>query len=136
MYSLDVQFRVSYANTDQMGYMHNGSYVLYYEIARTEILRNLGYSYKKLEENGLMLPVLENHSKYLLPATYDEMITIRVFCREIPLVKWVIEYEFFNEQKQLIHTGSTVLVFIDKQSRKPCRAPQDILDLVKPYFEK
>jgi acyl-CoA thioester hydrolase len=134
MYAHDTAFRVPYADTDQMGYMYYGNYSRYYEIARTETFRSLGIVYRELEEMGYMLPVYENYSKYLAPALYDEILTIRVLIKEMPEIRWTVEYEIYNQAQKLIHTGKTTLVFIRKEDRRMCKAPQEILDKVKLHF--
>jgi len=136
MYVHSTQLRVRYADTDQMGYVYYGNYSAYYEVARVESLRNLGYAYKDLEAQGVMMPVLENHSKFLIPAKYDELLTIEVTLAKMPSVKIEFFYQIFNEQKQLIHTGSTLLAFVRTDNGRPCRPPQIMLDLFKPFFDE
>lgn len=117
-----------------MGIVYYGNYATFYEIARVEALRALNFRYKLMEESGVMLPVLENHSKFLHPAYYDEEITIKTTIRALPTVKVWFDFEIFNEAHKLIHTGSTLLVFMKTDTRKPCRAPEDLLELLRPYF--
>jgi len=119
-----------------MGFVYYGKYATFYEIGRVEAMRALGFSYKKLEEEGIMMPVLVNHSKYTLPAIYDELITIKTSIRSIPSVRIQFDYEIYNEANKLIHEGYTQLVFVRKVSGKPCRVPQQINDLLAPYFGK
>ncbi|TAH21681.1 MAG: acyl-CoA thioesterase [Cytophagales bacterium] len=134
MFVNQVQVRVRYADTDQMGYVYYGKYASFYEIARVEALRNIGVSYKALEEQGVMMPVLENHSHYLQPAQFDDLLTIKVSIRQMPSAKIIFHYEIYNEASQLIHRGETVLVFISKATRKIVRPPSLILEVLKPYF--
>lgn len=134
MFTNEVQVRVRYADTDQMGYVYYGKYASFYEIARVEALRNIGISYKELEDQGVMMPVLENHSYYLQPAQFDEVLTIKVMIKEIPTAKMTFHYEIYNETGQLIHRGETVLVFISKASRKIMRPPKMLAEVLKPYF--
>ncbi len=136
MVQFETNIRVRYADTDQMGYVYYGNYAAYYEIARVESLRSLGLTYKQLEESGTMMPVLENFSKYLAPATYDEMLTIKTAIKEKPGVKITFDYEIFNEQDKLIHVGKTLLVFVDMKTGRPCRQPEIMARLLDPYFEK
>lgn len=135
MYSHQYQVRIRYAETDQMGIVYYGNYATFYEIARVEALRALGFRYKSMEEAGIMLPVIENHSKFILPAYYDEVITIKTIIPKMPMVKAEFEFEIFNEANKLIHTGSTLLVFMKSDTRKPCRAPENLIQLLEPYFE-
>ncbi len=136
MYQSKVNIRVRYAETDQMGYVYYGNYAMYYEVARVESLRSLGFAYKKLEEQGIMLPVLENKTKFLLPAKYDELLTINVKILSRPGVKIVFHYEIINESNKLINTGETVLAFVNMDTGRPCRPPKVMQDLLNPYFDK
>ena len=135
MFSYSIQIRVRYADTDQMGYVYYGNYARYYEIARVESLRHLGLTYNEIEKSGVMMPVLENKSKYLRPALYDELLTIRLFIRDLPAKRVTFEYEIYNEQEKLINLGETTLAFIHADSRKPCQAPDVIVNAYKPFFE-
>ena len=134
MYQFETEIRVRYAETDQMGFVYYGNYAMYYEVARVEALRALGIQYKFLEENGVMMPVLENRSKYIRPARYDDLLTIRLLLKEIPEMRITFEYEIFNEEKKLINLGATTLVFLEKDTGKPVQVPAVILDVLKPYF--
>lgn len=134
MFQHDVQLRVRYAETDQMGYVYYGNYASYYEVARVESFRALGYAYKKLEESGVMMPVLELRSKFHYPAKYDDLLTIRVRIPEMPKVKIKYEYEIFNENDQLLNTGDTTLVFIDMNTNRPVRLPEVMREILEPYF--
>ncbi len=134
MFINEIQLRVRYAETDQMGYVYYGNYAAYYEVARTEVFRNLEMPYKRMEDDGLIMPALENHSYYLAPALYDDLLTIKVFIRELPKVTMRFEYEFYNSSGTLIHRGDTLLVFMKRDTRKPCRIPAYIMDKLKPYF--
>jgi acyl-CoA thioester hydrolase len=134
MYQFETNVRVRYAETDQMGFVYYGNYATYYEVTRVEALRSLGISYKILEENGVLMPVLENWSKYIRPAKYDDLLTIKLFLKEMPAMRITFEYEVFNEDKKLINLGSTTLVFLDKSSGKPIQVPNVVQDVLKPYF--
>ena len=123
------QIRVRYSETDQMGYVYYGNYAQYFEVARVEWLRKLGVSYKSLEENGIMLPVLKLEVNYHKPAKYDDLLTIKTTVKKKPLVKIEFDFEIYNEQNELLTTGFTSLVFIDMKRNKPTKAPQNILDL-------
>jgi acyl-CoA thioester hydrolase len=134
MFSYDSKIRVRYSETDKMGYAYNGNYISYYEVARVEALRSIGFSYAELEDQGILLPILENWSKFIAPAYYDEVLTIRVFVKKLPDVKFYFEYEFFNPKEKLIHLGKTTLVFVDKKTRKPTRPPEDLINKLKSFF--
>lgn len=134
MYQFETQIRVRYAETDQMGFVYYGNYAMFYEVARVEALRALGISYKILERSGILMPVLENWSKYIRPAQYDNLLTIKLVLKEMPGLRITFEYEVFNEEKKLINLGSTTLVFLDKESGKPVQVPDIIVDVLNPYF--
>ncbi|APU96108.1 MULTISPECIES: acyl-CoA thioesterase [Sphingobacterium] len=134
MFVFDHQIRVRYAETDQMGYVYYGNYAAFYEIARTEMLRSTGISYKELEEMGVMLPVTEMKTKYLKPGKYDDLITIRVTIRQKPAVRIIFEYELFNENGELLNQGETTLVFVNMEKNRPCMPPQVFLDKMSKYF--
>jgi len=134
MLSQEINIRVRYAETDQMGYVYYGNYATYYEVARVETLRNLGFSYKILEEQGVMMPVAENKSKYIRPAKYDDLLTIKVIVDEMPKMRITFKYEVYNEQKKLINLGETVLAFVDMKNGRPCAAPESIKQLLGSFF--
>lgn len=134
MYQSETKIRVRYGETDQMGYVYYGNYLSYYEVARVESLRQLGLSYKELEAMGIMMPVLENHSKYIEPARYDDEIRIVTTIREKPGVRIRFEYQIFDESGKLIHEGETRLVFIQMNTGKPCRPPEVFMKVLQPYF--
>jgi acyl-CoA thioester hydrolase len=135
MYQSETSVRVRYGETDQMAYVYYGVYAMYYEVARVESLRRLGVTYKELEASGVMMPVLENHSKFLAAARYDELLRIVTTIREKPTVKIKFEYEIFNEENKLIHQGETLLAFVDTKSGRPCRPPELMMNVVAPFFK-
>jgi len=135
MFTEKVTVRVRYADTDQMGYVYYGNYARYYEIARVESLRGLGLTYREIEKSGVMMPVVENKSKFIRPATYDELLTIKVMIRELPGKRVTFEYEVFNEEEKLINLGETILAFVKAEGRRPCMAPDVLVDAFKPFFE-
>lgn len=134
MYQSETTVRVRYGETDQMGYVYYGVYAMYYEVGRVEAMRRLGLSYREVEAMGVMMPVLENKSKYLAPARYDELLRIVTTVRQMPSVRISFEYEIYNEANALIHQGETLLVFIDKQTNRPCRPPRQMEDVLQPFF--
>lgn len=135
MYQSETRIRVRYGETDQMGYAYYGYYAMYYEVARVESLRQLGLSYKELESMGIMMPVLENKSKFISPALYDENLRLVTTLREKPTVRIRFEYEIYNEQGKLIHVGETLLAFVDKRTGKPCRPPMVMQQILDPFFK-
>ncbi len=135
MYISETTVRVRYSETDQMGYVYYGNYAMYYEVARVESLRQLGLTYRELEmEMGILMPVIENRSRYLAPARYDDVLRIVTTLREKPGVKIRFEYDIFNSENTLIHQGETVLVFINKKTNKPCRQPPAMERVLQQFF--
>ena len=134
MYTHIHHVRVRYADTDQMGYVYYGYYAQYYEEARSEAIRALGFPYREMEQNGIMLPVTRMNVKYIAPALYDEMITIRTMVHEMPDRFITFHYEIYNEAAKLINEGETQLIFVDATTRKMIHAPQEIREKFKPYF--
>jgi len=135
MYRSETTVRVRYGETDQMGYVYYGNYGMYYEVARVESLRQLGLTYKEIESQGIIMPVLENKSKFIAPARYDELLRIVSVIREKPSIRIKFEYEIFNEENKLIHLGETLLVFVDKNTAKPCRPPLVMEKILEPFFK-
>jgi acyl-CoA thioester hydrolase len=119
--------RVRYGETDQMGVVYHGNYASYFEIARTEWLRNLGVTYKELENKGIMLPVISLFFNFIKSAKYDDVLTIIVILKKKPLVKIEFDYEIYNQKKEKISTGNSVLAFMDMKTNKPLRCPDYIL---------
>lgn len=136
MFSYEVKgIRVRYADTDQMGYVYYGNYARYYEIGRVEALRSIGFHYKAMEDEGVMMPVYENRSRYLQPARYDDELSITVKIRVIPKVRVLFEYEIRNQEGILLNVGETTLVFQRRDNARLCVAPASLLTMLKPYFE-
>ncbi len=119
-----------------MQYVYYGNYAAYYEVGRVEALRQLGLSYKDLEDSGIMMPVLESHSYYHLPAKYDSLLTIKVTIPQLPLARILFEYEVFAENGDKIHSGNTTLVFVNMDTNRPTRAPEAMTKLLAPFFNE
>lgn len=134
MYQTEVQIRVRYAETDQMGFVYYGNYATYYEVARVEAFRDLGFSYKKLEDLGIGMPVLSLNVSYQAPAKYDDLLTVTVSIPEMPRARIQFKYEVKNEQGNQLNTGSTELVFMNLQTGRPVRLPSVMEELLQPYF--
>ena len=126
--------RVRYAETDQMGVVYYGNYPQYFEVGRVEALRTLGMSYRQMEEDGIMLPVLSLEIKYIRPALYDDLLTIETQIKELPATRITFHHEIFNEHNKLLTKGVVQLVFLNSSNRKPCKAPPEFLDKMQPYF--
>ena len=135
MYTSETTIRVRYGETDQMGYLYYGFYAMYYEVARVESLRQLGLTYKEIEAGGIIMPVLENRSKYLAPARYDELLKIVTRINEKPGIRIRFEYEIFNEENKLIHQGETLLVFVNRQTNRPCKPPIELERILDNFFK-
>ena len=135
MYQSSTTVRVRYGETDQMGYVYYGFYAMYYEVARVESLRKLGLTYREIEDMGVIMPVLENHSWYVAPGRYDELLTIVTTIREKPTVRIKFGYEIYNEENKLINRGETLLAFVDKKTNRPCRPPKAMEGVLEPYFK-
>jgi len=135
MYSAKTQVRVRYAETDKMCYVYYGNYAMYYEVARVEALRKIGFVYRDLEDMGILMPVIESNIRYLKPALYDELLTIKVTISHLPSVKIIFTYEITNEGEELINTGETTLVFIDAKTSRPTRMPDVLEKLFNPFFK-
>lgn len=137
MYASTTQIRVRYGETDQMGYLYYGYYALYYEVGRAEAIRQLGYTYRQLEEMGIMMPVVELNSKYFRPALYDDLVTVKTILKELPdSPKIHFHSELYNEQEQLLNKGVTTLVFYDPKKKEKVSMPQALLERLQQFFQK
>lgn len=134
MVKAEITLRVRYGETDRMGYAYYGNYAQYYEVGRVEALRKLGFSYREIEDKGILLPVVDFCIKYHKPAFYDDEITIVTSIKEMPGVRITFHYECFNAQKELLNTGHVTLVFINKEKNKPCAPPDWFMDCIKKFF--
>ncbi len=119
--------RVRYSETDQMGVVYHGNYAQFFEMGRTEWLRSLGVTYKDMEMNGIILPVVSLNLTFIKSALYDDILTIHTFLKKEPMVKIEFNYEIKNQLDELICTGSSVLAFIDTKNMKPTRCPDYLL---------
>ncbi|WP_274476487.1 acyl-CoA thioesterase [Mangrovimonas aestuarii] len=127
----EMQTRVRYAETDQMGVVHHANYALYLEMGRTEWLRNKGVSYREMEEKGVMLPVVSMNLKYKRSAQYDELLTVRTKLAKLPTASIEFYYEIVNKSGQILCTANTVLAFVDMKTNKLMRAPKFLMDLIE-----
>ncbi len=128
--------RVRYYDTDQMGIVYYGNYARFYEIGRVEVMRHLGLNYKELEERGISMPVYDLSSRFIRPAKYDDLLTIRVTIPQLPTTRFLFAYEIFNQDGLLLNTGQTTLVFVRTDTGRPCAAPTDVIDAAKPFFQE
>lgn len=135
MYAFETQIRVRYGETDQMGYLYYGNYAEYFEVGRVETIRSLGLSYKELEEVlGIWLPVVSLEQKFIRPAFYDDLLTVRSEIRELPDTHITFHVEVFNEKRKLINAGRVRLCFFDPQAKKVVAAPEHLLEKLRPHF--
>lgn len=124
----EIQFRVRYGETDQMGVVYHGNYAQYFEMGRTEWLRKIGFSYKQMEADGIMLPVISLSINYKKSACYDDLIKVKTKLVKRPTVKIEFDYEILNENDEILTTGNSVLVFMDVHKNRPTKCPNYILD--------
>lgn len=128
IYTFTHNLRSRYSETDQMGYVYYGRYLEYFEEARTEMIRSIGYPYKRLEENGVMLPVVHTGVDYKAPVFYDELMHIKVKMFDIPNVKLETYYEVSTGRRAQPHIiGNVILCFMKEETRRPCRAPSSFI---------
>jgi acyl-CoA thioester hydrolase len=128
--------RVRYSETDKMGYLHHANYLNYFEVGRTETLRNMGLTYREMEEDGILLPVLSVNINYKAPAYYDDILTVKTYLKKIPGVKVLFEYEILNDNSEIICTGDSTLVFIDANSRRPRKPPAYFMEKCSAEFKQ
>lgn len=134
MLTREIKIRVRYKETDAMGVVHHSNYVNYYEVARTEVLREMGTTYRELEQSGVMLPVHEVSMNFFSPALYDDLLTVRITLREMPTVRMIFDHEILNESGELVNRGCVTLVFMNAATRRACRAPGWFAGLFAQYF--
>jgi acyl-CoA thioester hydrolase len=137
MFTSTTQIRVRYGETDQMGYLYYGNYALYYEVGRAEAVRELGFTYRQLEEMGVMMPVAELHIHYYRPALYDDLIIVKTILKELPADhKIQFHSELYNEAGQLLNKGVTTLVFYDPKEKIRVNMPTELYTRLAPFFKK
>jgi acyl-CoA thioester hydrolase len=136
MFTHDYHLRVRYGDTDQMGFVYYGNYGYYYEQARAEAIRAAGITYKQIEASGIMMPITRMTIKYISPAYYDELLTIKTIIPFPPGRIITFQYEVKNEKGELINEGETQLIFMDISTRRIKSAPQIVLDALNPFFGK
>lgn len=136
MYTSETQIRIHYALSDQMGVVYYGNYAQFYEIGRTESIRQLGFTYKEIEAMGIFLAVTDMHIRFLRPAKYDDLITVKTTLREIPLHhKITFHGEIYNEQNELLNTGDVTLYFLDAKTMKRSEMPVALKEKLFVYFK-
>jgi acyl-CoA thioester hydrolase len=134
MYTSETIIRVRYGETDQMGYVYYGNYGQYYEIGRVESMRDLGLPYKMVEEQGYIMPVLSLFVKYIRPAFYDDLLTLKTSVKELPDTRIKYYYEIFKDKNTLINFGETVHAFVKIDTKRPAPAPEWLIEKLQPFF--
>lgn len=135
MYEHLTTVRVRYAETDQMNIVYYGNYAQYFEVGRAECIRALGFTYKKMEEMGVRMPVVHMEADFLRPAHYDDLITIKTFLKEMPLKHEIsFHHEVYNERKKIITKGKVTLFFIDIKTGKWIGMPEDLKMALSQFF--
>jgi acyl-CoA thioester hydrolase len=136
MFTTETQIRVRYAETDQMGVVYHSNYFYYFESARAESIRQLGYTYADMERMGVIMPIVDVHCRYLRPALYDELLTVKTILKELPLHhKIEFQHEVLNEKKELLAVGKIILYFMEAKTMKRTTMPAELLEKLQSYFD-
>ena len=136
MFNSETKVRVRYAETDQMGVVYHSNYFLYFEVARAESIRQLGFTYADMEKMGIIMPVVDVHVRYLRPALYDDLLTIKTFLKEMPLHhKIEFHHEVYNEKKELLATGRVALYFMEAKTMKKTTMPAKFAEKIEKHFK-
>ncbi|MBR4298260.1 MAG: acyl-CoA thioesterase [Bacteroidales bacterium] len=126
---------VRYYETDQMGIVHHSNYIRYFECGRTDMLKKLGLPIERIEEAGVMLPVISVECKYKVPAKLGDTLKIVSVIEQIPRARLVIGTEIYNPAGQLVCSGEVQLGFIDSKTRRPVRCPQMLLGIFEEHIQ-
>lgn len=136
MLTSETKIRVRYAETDQMGVVYHSNFFPYFEVARVESLRELGVSYAEIEKMGVIMPVVDVHARYVRPALYDDLLTIKTSLKELPLHhKIEFHHEVFNEKGELLCIGKIILYFMEKETMKRTNMPEALKKTLERYFQ-
>ena len=135
MFTTETYIRVRYAETDQMNVVYYGNYAQYFEVARAESIRKLGFTYKEMEELGVIMPVVEMSTKFLRPARYDDLLNIKTILRELPADhRIVFEHEVYNEEKKLLTLGKVILYFVKMENFERTTMPEALRKALQTFF--
>lgn len=135
MFVTTTQVRVRYAETDKMQVVYHGNYVEYFEVGRVEAIRTLGISYREMEEAGVIMPVIEWQARFLRPARYDDLLTVRTTLRELPVShKITFHQEVLNSAGQVLCAGKVLLYFMTASSMQRTDMPLSLRVLLEPFF--
>ena len=135
MFITETHIRVRYAETDQMNVVYYGNYAQYFEVARAESIRNLGFTYKEMEAIGVIMPVVEMQTKFLRPAHYDDLLNIKTILRELPVDHRItFEHEVYNQEKKLLTLGKVILYFVKMGSFEKTLMPESLRTALQTFF--
>ena len=135
MFTSETKIRVRYAETDPMGVVYHSNFFPYFEVGRVESIRQLGFSYADMEKDGIIMPVVDVHVRYLRPALYDDMLTIKTSLKELPLHhKIEFHQEVYNEKEELLCVGKIILYFMESHTMKRTSMPVQLLEKLQPWF--
>ena len=136
MYTSETNVRVRYAETDKMGYLYHGNYAQFYEMGRVEMIRSLGLSYKELEDEiGVGMPVMYMETRYVRPAFYDDLLTVKTKVKKMPHDFLRFFVEIFNEKGKLISGAKVKLCFIEMKTMKRVSCPEALSSRLAVYFQ-
>lgn len=125
---------VAYSDTDQMGFVHHSNYARYYETARWMAFSSLGISYLALENSGILMPVTNMQMQFIKPAFYGDELLIQTVISKIPGAIMHFDYKMYNQHNQLINKAWVETAFVSKASGKPCRPPQNLIEILEKSF--
>lgn len=135
MFIATTQIRVRYAETDQMNVVYHGNYAQYFEVGRAEAIRVLGFTYKGMEAMGIIMPIVEWHAKFIRPAHYDDLLTVKTMLKELPSDHRIeFHQEVYNEKEKLLTTGKVVLYFMTADTMEKTVMPDVLVEKLKQYF--
>lgn len=124
--------RIRYADTDQMKFAYYGKFFEYFEQGRSDLLREIGLPYTRVEEMGLFLPVIEAHASYKKAARYDDLLHVVTILRDTPVARVRLDYEVYKDgDKDLLADGYTIHSFVNAESGKPTRAPAQFVEAIE-----
>ncbi|MCH5600758.1 acyl-CoA thioesterase [Niabella ginsengisoli] len=137
MYSTDTKIRVRYAETDQMGVVYHSHYFQYFEVARAECIRDLGFTYADMERTGIIMPVVEVNCKYFRPALYDDLLTVKTILNQLPENHRILFHqEVYNEKNELLAAGNVLLYFMNAKTKQRAKMPDVLYQKIKPFFDE
>jgi acyl-CoA thioester hydrolase len=134
VYCHQSEIRVRYAETDQMGFVYYGAYAAYFEVGRVEALRNLGITYKSMEDSGILMPVVQYSVKYIKPARYDDLLMLDTCITQYQGARIRFDYQIKNQAMELLNEAFTELVFLSAENMKPVKSPEILRESLKPFF--